>query len=579
MSNYSKHFNSNKTPQNEPIPGRDMVQNAAGGFNFAVDDWARLRRFLILGTEGGSFHQKEQKLTKENAQAVLRCIKTDGPRAVKEIVTISVEGRAPKNDPAIFALAMALKLGDEATRRLASDAVPEVCRIGTHVFQLAEAVKAFGGWGRTTARAFANWYNKQTPDKLALNLLKYQQRDGWSHKNLLSKSHAGGSAPTKSHAAMFSYVMRNGDLSARKVERKVKGKVLSVGDYSGHSRADLPRLIEGFEKVREDGLTEKMVAKLIRDYDLPREVVPTQFLNSKDVWDALLHAGKFGMPIGALVRNLSKMTTIGLIAPLSDATSFVASKLDSEEAIKHGRMHPLSILLASRTYAQGHGEKGSLQWKPVPQVLEALDKAFYHGFKSVEPTGLKHLIAVDVSGSMHSSRVAGGLVTSAEAAAAVALVTANVEKNHHMVCFTNGSQGAGEYKFGTGASRWSQVNSGISPLDINPRMRLSEVAAKTRNMPFGGTDCALPMLYALKNKIEVDVFMVLTDNETWANKEVHPSQALKLYRQEMQRPAKLVVLAFEASNNTIADPNDSGMIDIVGLDTSTPDLISAFVRA
>ena len=42
-------------PQREPLAGRenDMVRNSAGGMVFPVDDFTRLRRFLILGSEGG----------------------------------------------------------------------------------------------------------------------------------------------------------------------------------------------------------------------------------------------------------------------------------------------------------------------------------------------------------------------------------------------------------------------------------------------------------------------------------------------------------------------------------------------
>ena len=34
-------------------------------------------------------------------------------------------------------------------------------------------------------------------------------------------------------------------------------------------------------------------------------------------------------------------------------------------------------------------------------------------------------------------------------------------------------------------------------------------------VPMGGTDCAQPMIYAKKKKLEVDVFIVYTDCETW----------------------------------------------------------------
>jgi 60 kDa SS-A/Ro ribonucleoprotein len=85
------------------------------------------------------------------------------------------------------------------------------------------------------------------------------------------------------------------------------------------------------------------------------------------------------------------------------------------------------------------------------------------------------------------------------------------------------------------------------------------------------------MLYATANKIEADVFVVYTDSETWAGK-VHPVQALKEYRQKMGIPAKLIVCGMVANNFTIADPTDSGMLDVVGFDTSAPSVMADFAR-
>ena len=53
---YLTQFTRRRTPQREPIPGTARCPTRAGGFAWAVDDWTRLRRFLILGSEGGSFY-------------------------------------------------------------------------------------------------------------------------------------------------------------------------------------------------------------------------------------------------------------------------------------------------------------------------------------------------------------------------------------------------------------------------------------------------------------------------------------------------------------------------------------------
>ena len=56
---------------------------------------------------------------KQNHDAIVCCIKADGVRAVKRILQISDSGRAPKNDPAIFALALVATHGDSQAKTFA----------------------------------------------------------------------------------------------------------------------------------------------------------------------------------------------------------------------------------------------------------------------------------------------------------------------------------------------------------------------------------------------------------------------------------------------------------------------------
>ena len=62
------------------------------------------------------------------------------------------------------------------------------------------------------------------------------------------------------------------------------------GEYrvAKHGAVDpVPRLIEAFEQATRAS-TEGEFVKLITDFDLPREDIPTQWLNEVAVWDALL---------------------------------------------------------------------------------------------------------------------------------------------------------------------------------------------------------------------------------------------------------------------------------------------------
>ena len=103
----------------------------------------------------------------------------------------------------------------------------------------------------------------------------------------------------------------------------------------------------------------------------------------------------------------------------------------------------------------------------------------------------------------------------------------------------------------------------------------AEVIDACSCLPFGATDCAQPMLYAMEHGLAVDIFMVYTDCETWAG-DVTPAEALRQYRRASGIEAKLVVVAMTSSGFTLADPGDSGMLDVVGFDAAAPEVIRQF---
>jgi 60 kDa SS-A/Ro ribonucleoprotein len=175
--------------------------------------------------------------------------------------------------------------------------------------------------------------------------------------------------------------------------------------------------------------------------------------------------------------------------------------------------------------------------------------------------------------------MSGGVVAGApnlsprDASAAVALVTAASESQYEMVGFFAATRGWKSPR----RSRWQHTEDGLTPLAISPRQRLDDVVRTVTGLPFGGTDCALPMLYALDREREIDTFVIYTDSETWAG-DMHPAQALRDYRGASGIDARLVVVGMVSNGFSIADPNDPGMLDVVGFDTATPQLVSDFAR-
>jgi 60 kDa SS-A/Ro ribonucleoprotein len=71
--------------------------------------------------------------------------------------------------------------------------------------------------------------------------------------------------------------------------------------------------------------------------------------------------------------------------------------------------------------------------------------------------------------------------------------------------------------------------------------------------------------------------VIYTDSETWAG-DIHPVQALRDYRRASGIDARRVVVGIVSNGFSIADPADGGMLDVVGFDTATPQLIADFAR-
>lgn len=522
---YAKHVS--QPTQREPILGRtDMVKNPEGGYVFTLSDEQRFIRFLILGNEGGTYYQSEKELTIENAATLMRALSDDaaGERAVAEIVRVSESGLAPKNDPAIFALALASVNGKEATKRAVYRALPKVCRTGTHLFTFAATrEKLKGGWGKGLQRAVERWYCERPIPSLVNQALKYQQRGGWSHRDLLRLVHP----------------------ETDDEKRKLVFDAICRPEKWG--LVDDP-LASGYVRIHQTD-DAKEAARLIEEYNLPREVVPTQFLNYPAVWSALLKR----MPVNALVRNLGNLSKNGVVTLFSDGAKRACEILTDAESVKRSRIHPFAILLAARVYGAGKGEKGSGTWMAVPQVMEALDAAFDLAFGNVTPTGKNFVLGVDVSASMSwPQHVRSGMMAS-EAAAAMALITARVEPNYFVGGFSH------EFR-----------NLGITAKDT-----IASVMAKTRGLTHGGTDTAVAIRHALANNIPAEVFVIYTDAETWAG-DMHTCMALEAYRRTTGIPAKLIVVAFTATGRTVADKSDPLSLDLVGLDASLPQLVSTF---
>ncbi len=550
MQDLGKTFNPKATPQSKPIPGREEDQsvNNAGGYVFEVSDWQRLERFLILGTEGGTYYSSEPELTYENSATLLRCIAKDEQEVLRILHSFSVEGRTPRQNVTLFSLAMLAAHGsnDVGFRNTMVASFRSVVRTGYQLFIFCRYLKSQRGFSRFHRRLISQWYTAADPSWLAYQIAKYQSREGWSHKDVIL-------------------------LSRPKTENPVINKLIRYAIGKWDEKSPLPAVLAGMESIKPEETKPLRVAAVVRESGLTHEMVPSYAKAFPAVWEAL--ADK--MPLGALFRNLGNLSHKEVLAPSKiKRIAEVAGRLSDEAAIKKARVHPVQVLSAIKVYGQGRGVRGSLTWAVDAKICGALEDAFDKSFKSIEPTGKRFLVALDVSGSM-SAPVAGlPGISCAEGSAAMALSFVYTEENVSVVSFSCG----GRREYGWMHRNVANPNDGLEPMPLHRRTSFTQAMEEASRRNFGGTDCALPMRYATKHEIPVDVFVVLTDSETWHGT-IHPSQALEEYRNKFNKNAKLVVVAMTANKFSIADPKDPGMLDVVGFDANVPKIIQSFAAS
>ena len=580
MSNYSIFSEViNKSGQMAPIPGKEVImhQNKAGGYTFTVSDEDYILRCLILGTNKNTYYSTAREMTSECIDFLKKKI-TDGKGEllVDVISKVYEDGRAPKQDPTLMALAIASSCEDLATRKKAYNVVSKL-RTLSHIYTWKgyhKIISKSKGMGKLSKAALCALFENMSPQQLSYQVTKYPHRktavEDWSFVDLIRCIHLkGDKLPLESQ-----YIFKT----------TIRGK--EEGDAFLNSKSELDNnpvvaYMKAVEKVKTLTDTEDSRVELIKlayEYNLPREVMPTWSFNYADVWRSLLlnrEQTRVTMPMTALVRNLAVMTNKGVF---DDAltNSLVVEHLQNEQTIRKARLHPVNILVAMMTYKAGHGEKGKLTWVPNQKITNALESAFYKSFKFVKPTGKRIFHGIDCSGSMTSPIPCLPQISAHTAATVMAMTFAKIESESKQEFAGFSSARSNNYL--------SRNNSLLKKINLDPMMSLDQAMKATQFNDFGTTDCSLPVeeairLFKTTNGKEGlwDVFMVYTDNETYAGVR-HPCQALTEYRQLTGIPAKMVVIATTPNSSTIADPTDGGMLDVVGFDTNAPEIVMNFIR-
>jgi len=512
----------------KPIARPDMIANNGGGFAFDTGLLKQLQRFLILGSSSPTYYTSAKTLTEANAGNIKQCIIEHPKETLDLILSISEEGRAPKQDPTLFAFALMFKYATPEWKFVASCQAHRILRTYTMLATFIKYLRNFHGWGKSIRRAVSNWYNYKTPDQVLYQFMKYSNREGWAHRDILHLAHV---RPEEDDLkVLFNFIFG-------KIDESTLAKTFPAYGVDMELRA---------------ATTAKDVIKIIQSGEsrVQWEQIPTIWLKSPEVWGALIP----GMGLTALVRNLGRLTSLGVIGnTFSSFTKTVVNKLGSPDLLRKERVHPFSLLNAYQVYKSGRSEKGSLFWTPANTIKDVLESAYLHSANNIPPTGANIYIGVDCSGSMRSGSVCGSTMTPATAAGCLALELIKREK-------------------------WVMAKGFSSTLfDLNIS-KSSTIAKAVEAVSSGPVSCTNPGLLiedALERALPVDAFIMITDNEV--NHGTHPYWLLKEYRRRTGIAAKLIVIGLTATNISLADPTDGGMLDIVGFDAGAHSVMHDFI--
>lgn len=510
-----------------------QVKNAAGGYVFEASLETQLKRFLILGTESGTYYVTEQQLTKDNAVTAAKALDQLGTKAVDLLVEVAQGRLAPRKQAQLFFLALALSHQDSLVKRRAEAAFPQVVKTGYDFLYFVGQVDQLRGWGRVLHRVLFNWFN-MSDDDLVYQAMKYRQREGWSMRDVLRKLRTKPLTPFQD--AVFHWLTK---------EDPAKLEVM-MGDaaYKDTSETPAARLIQAHHLIKTPGFTEEQASDAIRRFKLPREVVPTDLLKSKQVWKALLEQG----PVVMTLRNLGRLQKL-YGARNDELLKLVKARLTSEHVVK-SRVHPMTVYLALTTYEAGSGERGKLSWDPDQRLVALLQDVFEWSIPNAEEIQGQHVLAIDRSGSMTSNVMGSERISAGRAASAMAylLFKRNADTTRVLV-------------FGTQ----------VGEAKVHRRMSLAEFSAATA-VDMGGTDCSLPIRWVLDHQQKTNLLTILTDNETWAGR-VHLHELRKVVPD-----LKIANAAMTATPSSLSAPEDLNSMDVVGFDPTLGQVLSQFSK-
>ena len=168
----------------------------------------------------------------------------------------------------------------------------------------------------------------------------------------------------------------------------------------------------------------------------------------------------------------------------------VAEKLRDETTIARARVLPYQLLTAYQATSN----------QMPSEICEALQDAMETSVQNVPAIQGKVVVCPDVSGSMHSSVTGyrGSTTSKTRCIDIAALVSAAMLRTNPQARVIP----------------FEQITVNVK---LNPRDSIMTNAEKLANIGGGGTACSAPLAMLNREKADVDLVVIVSDNESWAD--------------------------------------------------------------
>ena len=243
--------------------------------------------------------------------------------------------------------------------------------------------------------------------------------------------------------------------------------------YDREALPPITRAFEDYKQSRQGALP-----------DVPFQMLTALELNSGD-WTQIARNGSWQQ----VRQNLNTFLRHEVFAK-SKNIKMVAEKLRDETAIARARVLPYQLLTAYQATSD-----------QMPfEIREALQDAMETAVQNVPAIQGKVVVCPDVSGSMHSpvTGYRGSASTKTRCIDIAALVSAAMLRTNPQARVIP----------------FEQITVNVK---LNPRDSIMTNAEKLANIGGGGTACSAPLAMLNREKAEVDLVVIVSDNESWAD--------------------------------------------------------------